>query len=94
MNSKQATQSPGFRTAADPDILRTMKRKVYDGGANFKWAARTDLSRYAGNYVAISGCRVVAWGKNAKTVLKRARRRCPRGEILLDKPFGNELVIV
>ncbi len=59
-----------------------------------EWLSRTDLSRYRGLYVAIVDCRVAASGKNARTVVERARKRHPRRQPVLLKVPTEDILIV
>jgi hypothetical protein len=43
----------------------------------FDFFIRADLSRFAGQYIAIVGENVVASGSNAQTVWRQAKRRFP-----------------
>jgi hypothetical protein len=60
----------------------------------FDFFIRADLSRFAGQYVAIVGEEVVASGSNAKTVWRQAKRRYPASTPTLGKlPRAETLVL-
>lgn len=54
-----------------------------------------DFSKYKGKYVALIGKKIVASGKNAKTVLDTTRAKHPKEEIVLRKiPKEETLILV
>ena len=60
----------------------------------FDFFIRTDLSRFAGQYVAIVGDKVVASGANALSVWRQAKRRFPSSTPTLGKlPRAETLVL-
>jgi hypothetical protein len=60
----------------------------------FDFFIRADLSRFAGQYVAIVGEKVVASGSNAQTVWRQAKRRFPSSIPTLGKlPRAETLVL-
>ena len=60
----------------------------------FDFFIRADLSRFAGQYIAIVGEEVVASGLNAKTVWRQAKRRYPSSTPTLGKlPRAETLVL-
>jgi hypothetical protein len=60
----------------------------------FDFFIRADLARFAGQYVAIVGEKVVASGSNAQTVWRQAKRRFPSSTPTLGKlPRAETLVL-
>lgn len=59
-----------------------------------QWLARHPeiLAKYRGQYIAVSGERVIAHGKHLKAVLKRAREIDP--EPLIDKVPTQDILIL
>lgn len=52
---------------------------------NYEWYVKTDTSKYAGKWIAIVNQKVVASGKDAQKVYRRAREKYPRGRPSLAK---------
>ncbi len=62
--------------------------------AEFEFFIRGDLSRFAGQYIAIVGQRVVASGPNARVVWRKAKRRFPSSTPTIGKlPHAETLVL-
>jgi len=60
----------------------------------FDFYIRADLSRFAGQYIAIVGEKVVASGSNAQTVWRQAKRRFPSSTPTMGKlPRADTLVL-
>jgi hypothetical protein len=69
------------------------RRRKNVSSKEFDFFIRADLSRFAGQYVAIVGEEVVASGSNAKTVWRQAKRRYPSSTPTLGKlPRADTLV--
>jgi hypothetical protein len=60
----------------------------------FDFFIRADLSRFAGQYVAIVGEKVVASGPNAQTVWRKAKRRFPSSTPTLGKLPRSETLVL
>lgn len=58
------------------------------------WFAKTDLSKYKGQYIAIVNKKVVASGINAKTVWKAAERKYPNKKSTIAKILNNETFVL
>lgn len=70
------------------------RRRKNVSSKEFDFFIRADLSRFAGQYVAIVGEEVVASGSNAQTVWRQAKRRCPTSIPTLGKlPRAETLVL-
>ena len=62
--------------------------------AEFDFFVRADLSRYAGQYIAIVGRRVVASGSNARAVWRQAKQKFPSSTPTIGKlPRAETLVL-
>ena len=59
----------------------------------FQFYIRTDLSEYAGKYIAIVGDKVMASGYNAKEVLDRAKRKTGKTATLAKIPKEELLIL-
>jgi hypothetical protein len=69
-------------------------RRKYGSSKEFDFFIRADLSRFAGQYVAIVGAKVVASGSNAQTVWRQAKRRFSSSTPTLGKlPRAETLVL-
>ncbi len=77
-----------------PTEYTGLMRSTRKSDPTSEWLSRTDLSRYGGLFVAIVNCRVVASGKNARTVAARARKRHPRRHPVMWKVPTEDLLIV
>jgi len=53
------------------------RRQKNASSVEFDFFLRADLSRFAGQYIAVVGQKVVASGSNAQEVWKKAKRRFP-----------------
>lgn len=70
------------------------RRRNNVSSKEFDFFVRADLSRFAGQYVAIVGEEVVASGSNAQTVWRQAKRRYPSSTPTLGKlPRAETLVL-
>lgn len=70
------------------------RRRKNVSSKEFDFFIRADLSRFAGQYVAIVGEEVVASGSNAQTVWQQAKRRYPSSTPTLGKlPRAETLVL-
>lgn len=61
-----------------------MKKKMIDVAKtdkNYNYFIHADFSRYENEWIAISGKRVIAHGKRADLVIKRAEKLRPRADI-------------
>lgn len=61
---------------------------------DFQFFLKTNLDRYKGEYLAISGGQVVAHGDNASEVMKEALRKCPDKTPTLAKLPKDEILIL
>jgi len=70
------------------------RRQKNVSSVEFDFFLRADLSRFAGQYVAIVGQKVVASGSNAQEVWKKAKRRFPSAIPTIGKlPRAETLVL-
>lgn len=70
------------------------RRRKNTSSVEFDFFIRADLSRFAGQYIAIVGQKVVASGSNARTVWKQAKRRFPSSIPTIGKlPRAETLVL-
>lgn len=70
------------------------RRRKSASSIEFDFFIRTDLSRFAGQYIAIVGHKVVAAGSNAQTVWRQAKRRFPSSTPTIGKlPRAETLVL-
>lgn len=70
------------------------RRRKNVSSVEFDFFIRADLSRFAGQYIAIVGERVVASGSNAQAVWKQAKRRFPSSTPTIGKlPRAETLVL-
>ena len=61
---------------------------------NYEFYINTDLSEYAGKWVAIVDGKVVASGDRADTVYDEAKRKYPEKEVMLAKvPTSDTLIL-
>lgn len=61
---------------------------------NYSFIVNADLDDYAGKWVAVVRGGVVASGTNAKKVYEEAKKKHPKEEPLLDKVYGDQILIV
>jgi len=62
---------------------------------DYEWFVKTDLSEYAGKWVATLGQKVVAHGSDAEIVYKEAKAKYPTKKPSLAKiPTGDTLILV
>jgi Family of unknown function (DUF5678) len=70
------------------------RRRKNASSVEFNFFIRADLSRFAGQYIAIVGEKVVASGPNAQKVWKQAKRRFPSSTPTIGKlPRAETLVL-
>lgn len=70
------------------------RRRKNVSSVEFDFFIRADLSRFAGQYIAIVGERVVASGSNAQAVWKQAKRQFPSSTPTIGKlPRAETLVL-
>jgi Family of unknown function (DUF5678) len=70
------------------------KRRKNTPSKEFDFFIRADLSRFAGQYIAIVGRKVVASGSNAQRVWRQAKRRFPSATPTMGKlPRAETLVL-
>ena len=60
---------------------------------NYDFFMESDLSKFVGEWVAISNQRIVSSGKSAKQVFKQAKKKHPNARILLTKVPEKETMI-
>lgn len=60
---------------------------------NYDYFIKADLTEYENEWVAISGSKVVAHGKKANLVYKKAREKKPRAKINLAKVLSKKPMI-
>jgi hypothetical protein len=73
-------------------MAKRRRKKV--SSPEFDFFIRADLSRFAGQYIALLGRKVVASGSNAQTVWKQAKRRFPSSTPTIGKlPRAETLVL-
>lgn len=58
------------------------------------WFLKTDTSRYKGEYVIILEQKIVAHGKNAKTLLEKVSKKFPRKTPTLAKIPKDDVLIL
>jgi hypothetical protein len=74
---------------------RIAKRRPENASSKeFDFFIRADLSRFAGQYIAIVGEEVVASGPNAQTVWRQAKRRYPSASPTLAKLPRTETLVL
>jgi len=56
--------------------------------------ARNIFEKYRGLYVAIVESKIVSYGKDAKKVLEKAKKKYPKSEIVLKKIPEEEALIL
>ncbi len=70
------------------------RRRTKASSKEFDFFIQADLSRFAGQYIAIVGEKVVASGSNAQAVWQKAKRRFPSSTPTLGKlPRAETLVL-
>lgn len=70
------------------------RRRNKAPSVEFDFFIRADLARFAGQYIAIVGQKVVASGPNAQTVWRQAKRRFPSSTPTIGKlPRAETLVL-
>jgi hypothetical protein len=70
------------------------RRRKKASSPEFDFFIRADLSRFAGQYIALLGRKVVASGSNAQMVWKQAKRRFPSSTPTIGKlPRAETLVL-
>lgn len=62
--------------------------------SNYEYFLRVDTSPYKGEWVAITGSKVVAHGKNAQVVYKKAKKKTPYEEVSLAKVPSEQVLIL
>jgi len=45
---------------------------------NYEWFLKSDLSQYAGKWLAIVDQKIIAVGKNAREVIEKAKKQYPQ----------------
>lgn len=60
---------------------------------NYSFFINADMSRYVGEWIAIIDAKVVAHGKNAKSVYEQAVENYPKKRPLITKVPGSEAMI-
>jgi hypothetical protein len=61
---------------------------------NYSFVLGADLEVYRGKWIAVVDGGVVASGINAKKVYEQAKKKCPGKEPLLDRVYGESILIV
>ena len=59
----------------------------------FEFYVKTDLSKYAGKYIAIVGDKVVASGDNAKEVIEEAKKKTGKNPTIAKIPKEEALIL-
>lgn len=68
--------------------------RAEDKGQNYEFYIQTDLSEYAGKWIAIVDGRIVASGDDAAVVYRKAKESFPDKIIAIDMvPAGEVLVL-
>lgn len=62
--------------------------------SNYEYFIKADTSKYKGEWVAISGAKIVSHGKDAQTVYKKAKKIKPNADISLAKVPEQEVLIL
>ena len=70
------------------------QRRKKASSKEFEFFIQADLSRFAGQYVAIVGEKVVASGSNAQAVWRHAKRRFPSSTPTLGKLPREETLVL
>ncbi|ODS36968.1 succinyl-CoA synthetase subunit alpha [Candidatus Altiarchaeales archaeon WOR_SM1_SCG] len=61
---------------------------------NYEWYVKSDLSEYVGKWVVIADEKVVASGRDAKDVYRRAKEECPGKKLSIAKVPSGEMLIL
>jgi len=62
---------------------------------DYEWFVKTDLSKYAGEWIATLNQKVIAHGNDAEIVYKEAKAKFPTKKPSLAKiPSGDTLILV
>lgn len=62
--------------------------------ANYLTFLKTDTAKYTGEWIAISGKKVISHGKNAQTVYKAALKKSPSQHISLAKAPEEQMLVL
>lgn len=61
---------------------------------NYEFYIKADTSAYKGEWIAISGEKIVSHGKDAGEVYRKAQKKCKTSDISLAKIPGEEVLIL
>ncbi len=61
---------------------------------NYEWYVNADLGEYVGKWVVIAGEKVVASGRDANEVYRRAKETCPDKKLSIAKIPSGEMLIL
>lgn len=67
-----------------------MKKKT----SNYEYFVKTDTTRYKGQWIAISDKKVVACGKDAQSVYRKATSKYPKIKISLAKIPDEQVMVL
>lgn len=60
---------------------------------NYNFFMKTSIDQYVGEWIAICDQKIVAHGKDVKTVFKQAKDKCPKERPLLTRVPDKETMI-
>lgn len=60
---------------------------------NYNFFMKSNVDHYAGQWIAICDQKIVAHGKDVKTVFKQAKEKCPKERPLLTRIPDKETMI-
>ncbi len=73
---------------------KNISKKQSKRNPEFEYFIKADFSRYKGQYVALLGRKVIAFGNNAKEVWEKARKKYPAQMPTLAKLPREEVLIL
>lgn len=62
--------------------------------SNYDYFVKTNTSQYKGEWIAIANQKIVAHGKNAEKVYKKAQKNTPRAQISLAKTPEEQMLVL
>lgn len=62
--------------------------------SNYDYFLKVDTSPYKGEWVAITESKIVAHGKDAQVVYKKAKKKTPSGEVSLAKVPREQVLVL
>lgn len=67
---------------------------TYKPSKNYDFFINTDTSKYKGEWIAISGNKVVAHGQDAEIVYKKASKKAKKTDISLAKVPESQMMVL